>query len=549
MGFDGPASRFIGLGQDLSDFNQQFGSDPAFASSWDQIQNELAQEGVTDPGDLNRAKSAMGYAYQTLVAQSDPTAPLAPILSAVQNYITAGYTAAGAAAQIFNLIDSQKNAAVPLQAAVNTFQGTVTGLMTLLTATGTAIAPGVGTMLMAGIQITTSVLGSLLPQAQETPLPDACTGASWSLDGPGAPCNGGACACAFGSGTESPPGVINSTASPNWRSFPSQTDPMDSIWYSALNTVAMAMAQGNYGTTPSSPLKWRTDKPDGGLGVGVQPCYGGCAAMNVIDIVWPEYTWMDWEAQLGYALQGVSAQEVGLPTAAALIDYLSGFFAAWKANRELLLNGLQPAADWQVLLHYTRMFNKVHDSSTGYSIPNIILVCTSTWTPPGSKTPQTNDLPCGSPYGVQNMGFDYWRNPSDAAHALTPYVLTLLNDVRNNGGSDILDFSSDPNGQLHVNTGGRKIFNISLFGNAGSSVSGGGGSGGGGGGSGGNVIIIPPGGAVKATPAPAAPAGMSAGAKVALTTAAVGVVAAGSLYAYASYEGISVRQALKRIIP
>ncbi len=159
------------------------------------------------------------------------------------------------------------------------------------------------------------------------------------------------------------------------------------------------------------------------------------------------------------------------------------FFIAWKANREYDFNGLARQNDWQVLQQVILRWNMAREPGNGVSLP------AATWSP----------LTYGSP-----------------PDPVTCYMQMVLNDLQRNSSSVVTAYDStsgrgvlNSDGSIHVNTGPLKS--------------------------------LP-----KATP-PASTSSSSSGGKVLVGAGALAGASAGGLYLYARHEGITMRQALRRI--
>lgn len=450
--------------------------DPGYQAAWGQIQGQLTLEGANST-DIQGAATALNNSWQTLVTTGGMSGSDA--LKAATAYVLHGQTIAGAADQVAGLVGAALAGAPPAQ-LMQTFTGTMIGVAV---AAG-AIAPGVGAAIVAGIDVVVTLLedaglfGSP-PQGQQYCPGQYLNGGtiSYMLPGQPNPNNGqqNCCGVLDPYATKDPStgktqGV--GTNSSRWRHFPNpiSANPSDMLWY----LPSIPWGGGSLAWTPHS---------------GDQPVtyLFGSALVNVppntsarpIDCAFPLYHQIECEDAAGVALLAFQGMD---PTLIPMMQqWQQGFYAALKLNWEYALNGAQPQADWQVLAHHTKLWNRAHDGSVYYDLV------------PSSATPWTaNGTPCA--------GVPPW------------YAAIIAGGVVSNPVDGIM---SPNNAGVRINLGAPKAFTLANTGGAAPSSSSSSSS------SSGKVLVV---------------VGLGAGA------------AAGGLAYYAHKRGISMGQAVRRLI-
>ena len=297
----------------------------------------------------------LNSSFDTLAAAAQSSTLTGIVGSSVNTVYGAVQMVQGAVAD-FNEIAQGFETGNPqeIEAGVQALVGTI---VTVLAAAGVAtggIGLAVAAVIGAAIEIGVDVLSAfhLIGGATGTKIGDGtCSGQgftssqgttggvvalpalTWGILNPGANGEG---VCVWGS--------LIAPGANNWRSFPSPNNPNDAEWFQITTETTIYWPSG------PAQAKWYT-KNDGNW--------------RPIDNAFHRYRWLECEAQLGYMLsngggEGVSTSNLDAETGAAVTQFLAAYFAMWKRNAELALNGLQPAADSIVLQQLLVAWNTAH---------------------------------------------------------------------------------------------------------------------------------------------------------------------------------------------
>ena len=306
------APRRPGFGAGIVDFQAYMQALPSFASSWNDIQAQLTQEGAG----LNQvvaAQTSFTNAYEQLSSQFGAVGDDA--ITGAHAFVAMGQTVVGAASTVAGLIQTAESGSAP--AITQAFTGV---MVSLAIATG-AVSAGIGAAIVAGVGLILSALGSLglfgggggtqICGATVSPPPDLVVG----------------CMPIWVTGAADPnsPPVRQQPGTFGWRSFP--VEGVDTGWFTAAPPYEPYVG-GGMGT-----VTWK----------GLSGEYYG-VGVRAVDYAFPNY------ARVASDVAGG--------------DFQKAFFAAWKGNAEYALNGLKPQPDAQVLVHMLRLWNKSHAGPT-----------------------------------------------------------------------------------------------------------------------------------------------------------------------------------------
>lgn len=424
---------------------------PAFASSWNQIQSQLVAEGA-DPTQFQGAQQALVDSWTQLTGQQFGVADDQALAAATQ-YVMQAQTLQGAQTIVKSLVTAMQSGQPPSPVLVQQFTGTMIGTLEVVG----ALSTGVGAAIVGAVGLALSLLqaaapllfGSppsgtqVCPGVYVTQTPAAIVGcmAIWGPDGT---------AASF---------ISTSPMSSAWRNFPDPTNPPDQWWYQTHSGGPSTPWEGaDFSTT------WGVDRQ--------------------VDFAFPVYRWI--ECDVANASDN-------------LLAFQQAFFSAWKANAAYALNGLQPQPDYVVLAHVCLLWNRVNPTGTPYTIAPVQAS--------GSVGPYVapSQLPCNE-MSTGGSGTAPWTTtPASYMQSLVQAIIDNPIQGLGSNGSVVINLP-------HLN------------------------------------ITTQPAGSTS-TPAqtlpPAAPA--SSTSNVAIGAAAIGAVGVGGLFAYASMNGLTMTEALRRI--
>jgi hypothetical protein len=326
---------------------------PQAATAWNGIQTQMQNEGW-GAQQIDNAANSFVQTYNQLNQGNIIGSGTDPV-SAAAGLVSVGNTIAGAASTVAGLATAVASGSVPKE--LNAVMGLVAAAVPAAVAAG-AISFGVGAAIVIGAEIVTSALTDLLGSS---PQPEGNVGG-----------------CAY-YGTSGPPTIVDNyvwswpaggvvSAGPGnaaWRRFPSLTTVQDTIWFLpytlSLYPPAPAPVTQTWQWTAgqnNATDQWYacyTMPTDAGKRPIDQLSYSNGASV---------YHHLECEAALASAVP-----KDGSP-AAALAAFQLAFFAAWKANAEYGLNGLQQRPDWEVLQQTLILWNNAHSSSQTVNIPS-----------------------------------------------------------------------------------------------------------------------------------------------------------------------------------
>lgn len=348
---------------------------PQFNSAWSQVQNQLNAEKAS-PLDIAAAQNDLASAFNNLTSSAAGFGLSASdALSAAQQYTIAGRTILGAVNHVQGLVGAMQGA--DPSKAFSLFTGTMVGAAV---AAG-ALSAGIGSIIVAGVGVAIDLLKNAGFFGSPPKGKEICQGLY--INPP--PVLQVGCV-----GTSAGPIAVSSA---NWRRYPKKAggNTADASWYTS--------SYANWAGSPS----------------GAMAIWSGFPNSRLLDSAFPD----------AYFLGCAGA----LPS--ALSAFHSAFVAAWIANKEYELNGLQSQPDWQVLLHLVRLWNRSHQSSSTYVLS-------------GASKPNVYAPPLKAPF----TGALFQNVPCPSG--LPPYEATLVGDVLNNVASNDPVLSG---GKLRIHTG------------------------------------------------------------------------------------------------
>jgi hypothetical protein len=342
-------------------------NNPDAPPAWGPVAQQLTSEG-NGPGTGNyyQAQQTFLNAYNSINA-SDSGIGDVQALGSAGALVLQAHTALGAANNLAGLVQGLTSG-VP-----STVVGAVTGLAVAAVGIGVAanaVAPGVGAVLVFGLSEVGNFIESLL--GQQSNGPTICGNSNWP---------GSAYQPQFVTGCASTAGPIVNTG-PNsnpWRRFPVQSRPEDAPWFASCGVRQIGQGCGPLVTEWGPGLwgfQWQsTGSTDFWYFVYNQPSSwggGGSSSQRAIDSACPQYRQLECEASIASAIANLQLPTPGTQapfTAQQILfaQFQLAYFAAWKCNAELYLNGLGgPKApnDLNVLLAVARQWNLAHASST-----------------------------------------------------------------------------------------------------------------------------------------------------------------------------------------
>jgi hypothetical protein len=397
--------RRFGLGDATAEFQALMRSGPAFPAAWGQVQAHLTAEGL-DPSSIDPAVGTYITQTQDMFANSfnglgalaqdagvDMASQGLDALSATTGVVISGRTLSGAITNVQGLIQGATSG--------NTAQivQSVTGVML---AVGLSVAPitaGLGAAVMAGGAAVLSLLSQAGLFGSTPPGLEIVPGCFYWPSKPAFTLSHVVAIAADPTSAQVAPGTSN------WRPFP-EPGP-DPAWF----------------WLPGNQLTWGWDKPANGRQFDKGVSFLACTPQDsndpsfgwrMIDLAFPEYRFLECEQQL-----------VARGKATPHNRFAKAFFAAWKANKEFALNGLNPQTDGTVLAHALRIYNRAHDGAIKVPLPN-------------------------SGYGAP-----LFQGPCPST--LNYYYSYLVKDAISTG-----LVSADTNGNLMLNAGGLKAENGAL---------------------------------------------------------------------------------------
>ena len=349
-------------------------ANPAGAAAWSQVQSQLQaeqQSGLLTANDFNDALlAAQGNFTDSYNGLNAAAADATSILPAATQYALQAQTVLGSVSNIQGFISAAQNPDTPPAALVTSFTGILVGIGI---ASGVVTA-GVGAAVCAGVALAVQTLSSLgfFPSPPSgAPL---CNGSVLvQPNDPGAIVIG----CVAGNYPNLQQAKVPGPQDPRWRSFPSPTT--DPGWYEVLESS---------GQTIAGPITW---------GSGLWS--SGSNGPRMVDAAWPQFRHLECE------------QSSLLPGAAGAFQ--QAFFAAWKLNQALALNGQQVADDASVLKQLVTQWNRAHDGATTYSFT--------------SRGTDTQFMPSNLSPGP---------SPCSRVASYGPYVSYLVQDI---GGSLVIN--------------------------------------------------------------------------------------------------------------
>jgi hypothetical protein len=430
--------RRIGLGDDISELLALAQNDPTVRVAVEQIKQQVASEGgsASDQArEVDARLHTLAQSYYSLVS-NEIGVDSATALSAASKYVHAAHSVAGAIENVEGLVQSVQSGAPPQQ-ILQQFTGVLVGA----SVGAGVLSAGIGAAIIGA----TYVIGQFLNALK-----------LWgSSDGvqvcPNVTCNPAPkyvvnCLCIYKDPVPDP-------TSQQWMHFPNPNDPDDAFWF-------------NGGFVSQ---KWRD------WGMFCMSPGGTCPGGNLtIDGLFPTYRWFHCEQQLG----GPAG------------DFQKMFWGAWKANQELLINGLKPMDDWKVLLNVLKLWNRAHESKN-----NIQFSATDPNAVPWPTPPYFNgDCPSSAP---------------------PPYFTTLISRINANSAADA------PGNTITINGGPKKQPS--------------------------RIIHLPPGAFGGLNPATNVAAPMSTSSKVIIGTTVAAGIGAFALAAYAHWHGMTFTQGAKHL--
>ena len=330
---------------------------PHFVQAWGQVNAQLNLEGASTDV-INSATQRFSGAFSQLA--NNATDELASSIAGASRDVTLAFHSITSAV---GMVESLAGEAVSgIEAAiVGDAQGAIHAFMGVMVTVGV----GVGSITAGAGAAITATLGATLSLLQAA-----------GLFGPPAPA---AVLCGFP--INSPPdftigclGVWVDVGQPkqiapgtqgSWRNFPDPSKPEDAAWFGDASTGA-------------GPGEWKgaffgIDKP------GANQHYSQGNVPNPaaptdrpIDNAFPAF----FEIESLKKMLDTSSTDI-------YAQFYYAFIAAWRANAEFALNGLQPQPDENVLVHTLRVWNTAHDSSATQPLnpPPTCVYANGSWAP------------------------------------------------------------------------------------------------------------------------------------------------------------------------
>ncbi len=363
---------------------------PDAAPSWQSVQAQLDQEasmGLLSGSALTDAQNqAAQHFVDAFTGLTDPSvygsaiggANTSQVVGGIANAaasLSAGLnTAGGAVSCVYGLVESAIAGTQTPLSAVQLFTGTAVPALASAAAAAGAVTAGVGAAIVVGAEIIGALLGSVFGGNNATQAsvcgigldytPTITVGCAWSQ---GTPQIGG-------------PGAGGSPWSPNaskfWRRFPDPNNAADAWWFSN-NGQTNGVPLFNFSQTTWGPAsdRWAAQFRD--------------SSQRPIDSAFGQYHQLECDAAAAVPVaalpdSGGSFPMVvnGQPTIVQfssdqvmLARFIVGYFAAWKANAEYALNGIQPKfsvpgdvlGEWGTLQHYVTQWNRAHSPGQGFT--------------------------------------------------------------------------------------------------------------------------------------------------------------------------------------
>jgi hypothetical protein len=389
-----------------------FDADIAASAQWSAVQSQLTSEGAPKI-DIDRAKDLFVNAAKGMSA--DMGVDTSKALDGARDLVFHGRTIAGAVSGVVGLIKAGGQN-VPPMAIVQTF----TGPMIAAAVSAGSISAGVGAAIVVGVALVFSALESLHLLGQPVaPAPrynvcgnESTWKPSWIVG----------CQPIYGLSPPAPGSVISPNSS-KWLRFP---DPLSNEDWSPGTTYVNGLNATVNRTNASWYLRshW-----NGGVVTKAAP----------VELAFPQFTRMmrdlppfvvpaPPEAKDDPTGHVYSKANFSWPP--AVLEFYKAFFAAWRANAEFSLNGLQGRPDWQVLRHLLLIWNRAHAPGTPVTIEA-----------------RPNDLPDPNDQNSVNYNAAFDR---EVAGNGVPYLSILVDDLAR--------FSPDdaPGGAIQIHTGPRK---------------------------------------------------------------------------------------------
>jgi len=441
-----PGTR-IGLGDDLSDLLALATQDPTVNSVVQQVKQQAAAEGANTPQELDARLHTLASSYYNLISQEIGVDPK-DALGAAQKYVHVAHTIQGAIENVEGLVQAAEAGAPPSQ-IVQSFTGLMIGT---LVATG-ALTAGVGAAIVGAVVVVGMILDKLGLFGGHPSGTEVCPGITCDP----APKYVVNCICVYADPVTSP-------ASPHWKHFPDPNNTDDVGWFKYETLVS-----------------WHGD-------TWLHNCGGmnGCK-YRPID-TFGAWKWFECEQKL----DGAGG------------DFQKMFWGAWKANQEMLLNGLKPIDDWKVLVNVLRIWNRAHSAGSDVTF---------------------------QPTKAGDVSWPIYPGGGNCpGNAPAPYFTTLINAIINNMPQELV------NGAFVIHGGPKKVIapkaigkslHCALHPEACAAV--------------GAIADL------STTSKPGAP--MSTGAKVVIGIGVVGAAATGGLWWYAHRHHMTMMQAAKSLVP
>lgn len=292
-----------------------------------QIKDQVLAEGGSSL-QVDAAQTKLQQSWDSLVAAS---VDVTQIPEAALRFAQNSYTPSGVLSQVTDLIASGKS---PTPGGIVNFGGSLVAAAAV--AGGASL--GVGAAIVGAVALVTALTDAFF--SKPAPLVTLC-GTDWTTHKPTI-----VIGCVGSDAGPVTPG------SPLWRHFPSRANSHDGLWFD----TGVAAHGGNWMTTVTIPPFWSmTAGPNPAPAIWIGSASTGMPHQTLIDLAFPAYN-------------HIECEETYLPVINknhdTLTDFFWAFHGAWRINAEYALNGLNSAADWQVLEHALSLWNQSHSDSS-----------------------------------------------------------------------------------------------------------------------------------------------------------------------------------------
>jgi hypothetical protein len=333
-----------GLGQQgsQSGYIAQAAGLPGAGSAWANVQATLQSEGQ-NPDQIGYAALSFVSCYQQFPLVN-PQGQVGDAVSAAAAFTLGNHSYGAAVGQVADLVSAIVQGGNPNQ-VFQAFTGTLMSTAGLAVAAG-SVSFGVGAAIIAGIDIIATIIGFNNP-----PQPVAMVG-SCQVYGNTKPTIVDGYTWSWGN-----PTTVGPSDKAYWRTFPSPTDPNASGWFTPFSFTNIFSNQiswnWTFGTIHHTDVVSTCFTIPTEIGkrpieqISSEPPQGGGPTV---------YRHLEAEGFLAQQVLANSPNDT-------MANFQLAYFAAWKANREYGLNGLQQRSDGAVLAQLVQTWNRGHNGA------------------------------------------------------------------------------------------------------------------------------------------------------------------------------------------